>query len=86
MGPVQLQITKLQTLIFETAIIERYKRRESSMEEFLIEMYLASISVWRAEDITEVLWGTRASSVTDSNLNKEVYEQIKQWINTPDRR
>jgi putative transposase len=34
------------------AIIERYRRRESSVEEALIEMR-------RAEDITEALWGTR---------------------------
>jgi hypothetical protein len=37
----------------ETAIIERYRRRESSVEEALIEMYLAGISVRRVEDITE---------------------------------
>jgi putative transposase len=30
---------------FETAIIERYRRRESSVEEALIEMYLAGVSV-----------------------------------------
>ena len=44
---------------FETAIIERYHRRESSVEEALIEMYLAGVSVRRVEDITEALWGTR---------------------------
>ena len=32
---------KLRQLTFETAIIERYRRRESSVEEALIEMYLA---------------------------------------------
>lgn len=36
---------KLRTLPFETAVIERYQRRESSVEEALIEMYLASVSV-----------------------------------------
>ena len=54
----------------ETAIIERYRRRESSVEEALIEMYLAGISVRRVEDITEALWGTRVSPSTVSNLNK----------------
>ena len=34
------------------AIIERYKRRECSVEEALIEMYLAGVSVRRVEDIT----------------------------------
>ena len=31
---------KLRSLPFETAIIERYKRRETSVEEALIEMYV----------------------------------------------
>ena len=40
-GEVKLRIPKLRTQTFETAIIERYRRRESSIEEALIEMYLA---------------------------------------------
>ena len=44
---------KLRSLAFETAIIERYRRRESSVEEALIEMYLAGVSVRRVEDITQ---------------------------------
>ena len=47
---------------FETAIIERYRRRESSVEEALIEMYLAGVSVRRVEDITEAMWGTRVAA------------------------
>ena len=52
-GEVNLKIPKLRRQTFETAIIERYRRRESSVEESLIEMYLAGISVRRVEDITE---------------------------------
>jgi transposase-like protein len=51
------RVPKLRRQTFETAIIERYRRRESSVEEALIEMYLASVR--RVEDITEALWGTR---------------------------
>ncbi|MRS03511.1 IS256 family transposase [bacterium] len=82
-GQVELQVPKLRTLSFETAIIERYRRRESSVEEALIEMYLAGVSVRRVEDITEALWGTRVSPGTVSNLNKKVYERIDRWINAP---
>lgn len=60
-GEVTLKVPKLRTLPFETAIIERYQRRETSVEEALIEMYLAGVSVRRVEDITEALWGTRVS-------------------------
>ena len=70
-------------MTFETAIIEQYRRRESSVEEALIEMYLAGISVRRVEDITEALWGTRVSPSTVSNLNKKVYGRIDKWLKAP---
>ena len=82
-GEVKLQIPKLRTQTFETAIIERYRRRESSVEEALIEMYLAGVSVRRVEDITEALWGTRVSPSTVSSLNKKIYGTIEAWRNRP---
>jgi transposase-like protein len=78
-GKVQLKVPKLRNLSFETAIIERYKRREASVEEALIEMYLAGVSVRRVEDITQALWGTRVSPGTVSKLNKKIYGSIEQW-------
>ena len=74
-GEVRLKVPKLRKQTFETAIIERYRRRESSVEEALMEMYLAGVSVRRVEDITEALWGTRVSPGTVSNLNKKIYAQ-----------
>ena len=82
-GEVSLRIPKLRTQTFETAIIERYRRRESSVEEALIEMYLAGVSVRRVEDITEALWGTRVSPSTVSDLNKKIYGTIEAWRNRP---
>ena len=73
----------LRKLPFETAIIERYQRRESSVEESLMEMYLAGVSVRRVEDITDALWGTWVSSGTVSNLNKKIYKKIEAWRNRP---
>ena len=78
-GDVTLHVPKLKGIRFETAIIERYRRRETSVEEALIEMYLAGISVRRVEDITEALWGTRVSPGTVSNLNQKAYENIEKW-------
>ena len=78
-GKVTLKVPKLRNLSFETAIIERYKRREASVEEALIEMYLAGVSVRRVEDITQALWGTRVSPGTVSKLNKKIYGSIEQW-------
>ena len=73
-GDVNLKMPKLKGVTFETAIIERYRRRETSVEEALMEMYLAGVSVRRVEDITEALI---------SNLNKKAYEHIEQWRNRP---
>jgi putative transposase len=80
-GEVTLRVPKLRRLPFETAIIERYKRRESSVEEALVEMYLAGVSVRRVEDITEALWGTRVSSGAVSRLNQKIYKHIEAWRN-----
>ena len=80
---MKLKVPKLRRQTFETAIIERYQRRESSVEEALIEMYLAGVSVRRVEDITEALWGTRVSPGTVSNLNKKIYARIEEWRHRP---
>jgi transposase-like protein len=82
-GEVRLKVPKLRKLPLETAIIERYRRREASVEESLIEMYLAGVSVRRVEDITEALWGTRVSAGAVSRLNQKVYARIDAWRNEP---
>ena len=82
-GEVVLQIPRLRTLPFETQIIERYKTKQSSVEEALIEMYLAGVSVRRVEDITEALWGAKVSSSTVSELNQKIYGKIEEWRKQP---
>lgn len=82
-GTVQLKVPKLRHVPFETAIIERYRRRESSVEEALVEMYLAGVSVRRVEDITEALWGSRVSPSTVSDLNQKIFERVEEWRNRP---
>lgn len=82
-GEVDLKVPRLRTLPFESAIIERYKRREISVEEALVDIYLAGVSVRRVEDITEALWGTRISAGTVSKLNQKVYVKIEEWRKRP---
>ena len=79
-GDVTLHVPRLKGVSFETAIIERYRRRESSVEEALIEMYLAGVSVRRVEDITG---GSKVSPATISELNKKTYVHIEDWRNRP---
>lgn len=82
-GEVELKMPKLRTLPFETAIIQRYQKREISVEEALVEMYLAGVSVRRVEDITEALWGAKVSAGTVSQLNQKVYGKIEEWRQRP---
>lgn len=82
-GEVELKMPRLRTLPFETAIIKRYQKREISVEEALVEMYLAGVSVRRVEDITEALWGAKVSAGTVSNLNQKVYVKIEEWRQRP---
>ena len=82
-GEVTLEVPKLKGVQFETAIIERYRRRESSVEEAMIEMYLAGVSVRRVEDISEALWGSRVSASTISDLNQKAYIHIEEWRQRP---
>jgi len=82
-GQVTLEMPKLKGLKFTTAIIERYKRREESIEEAMIEMYLAGVSTRRIEDVSEILWGASVSASTVSNLNEKAFEAVEQWRSRP---
>lgn len=62
-GQVTLRMPKLKGMRFATAIIERYKRRETSVEEAMIEMYLAGVSTRRIEDVSEILWNAACSAL-----------------------
>lgn len=74
---------KLKGMRFTTAIIERYRRRETSVEEAMIEMYLAGVSTRRIEDVSEILRGSSVSAATVSNLNEKAFASVEEWRNRP---
>ena len=51
-GEVELKFSNLKGVPFETAIIERYRRRATSVEKALIEMYLVGVFICHVVDIT----------------------------------
>lgn len=65
--------------LFDYTHIERYKRRETSVEEAIIEMYLAGVSTRRIEDVGEILWGAGVSAGTVSNLNDKAFKAVEEW-------
>ena len=78
-GRVTLKMPKLKGMRFATAVIERRKRRETSVEEAIIEMYLAGVSTRRIEDVDETLWGAGVSAGTVSNLNDKAFKAVEEW-------
>ena len=53
-GRLELRVPKLKGAVFESAVIERYRRRESSVEEALMEMCLAGVSTRQVDDISKL--------------------------------
>ena len=82
-GEVELNVPKLRGATFTTQIIERYRRRESSIEEAMMEMYLAGVSTRRIEDVSEILWGSSVSKGTVSNLNQKAFAAVEAWRTRP---
>lgn len=76
-GEVAIRMPKLKGMRFTTAIIERYRRREASVEEAMIEMRLAGASTRRIEDASGILWGSSASAATASNLNERALGAVE---------
>ena len=82
-GRLALKVPKLKGAVFESAVIERYRRREQSVEESLIDMYLAGVSTRQVDDISQLLWGDRMPSQTLSDKLKKVYGDIDSWRTRP---
>lgn len=78
-GQVTVKMPKLKGMRFATAVIERYKRRETSVEEAIIEMYLAGVSTRRIEDVSEIPWGVGVSTGMASNLNDKAFKAVEEW-------
>ena len=82
-GRLELKVPKLKGALFESAVIERYRRREQSVEESLIDMYLAGVSTRQVDDISQLPWGDRMPSQTLSDKLKKVYDEIDEWRTRP---
>ena len=82
-GRMSLKVPKLKGAVFESAVIERYRRREESVEEALIDMYLAGVSTRQVDDVSQLLWGDRMPSQTLSDKLGKVYADIDEWRSRP---
>ena len=82
-GKLSLKAPELKGALFGSAVIERCRRRESSVEEALMEMCLAGVSTRGVDDISRLLWGERMPSRTLSDKLKKIYKEIDEWRKRP---
>lgn len=82
-GEVAIHMPKLKGARLATAAIERHRRRESSVEEAMIEMHLAGVSTRRIEDVSEILWGSGVSAATVPDLDGKAFAPVEGWRNRP---
>ena len=82
-GNVGLHMPELKGARFTTAIIERYRRRETSVEEAMIEMYPAGVPAGRIGDVSGALWGASVSAATAPNLNERAFASVEERGNRP---
>jgi transposase-like protein len=76
-------VPKIKGALFESAVVERYRRRESSVQEALMGMYPAGVSTRQIDDTGQLLWGDRMPSQTLSDKLRRIYGEIGQWRNRP---
>ena len=50
-----------------------------TVEETIIEMYLAGVPTQRIEDVSEILWGAGVSAGAVSNLNDKAFRAVDEW-------
>ena len=82
-GEVTIRMPKLKGARLATAAIERHRRRETSVEEAMIEMHLAGVSTRRIEDVYEILRGSSVSAATVPDLNEKAFASAGEWRNRP---
>ena len=82
-GEITLRMPKLKGVRFTTAIIERCRRRETSVEEAMIETCLAGVPTRRIEDVPEALWGSSVSASTVSSLSEKAFKAVERWRSRP---
>ena len=77
-GEVTIRMPKPEGARLTTAIIERHRRREASVEEAMVETRLAGVSTGRTEDAGEILWGSSVSAATVSDLSEGALASVEE--------
>lgn len=71
--------SKSRTLAPATAVLQRHWQKKNSVEEAMLELYHADISVAKAEEIARLLWGDQATVATVSDSCRRIAAEISGW-------
>ena len=82
-GEATIHMPKLEGMRFTAATTERCRRRETSVEEAMIETCLAGVSTRRIGDVSEILWGSSVSAATVSNPNERAFAPVEERRSRP---
>ena len=82
-GEATIRMPEPEGVRLTTAIIERRRRRETSVGEATIETCLAGVSTSRIEDAGEILWGSSVSAATVPNLSERALASVEERRNGP---
>jgi len=66
-----------------SSILERYRRKDSKIEDIVSEMFLRGVSTRKVNKITNLLWGSEVSAAEVSRMNKHVKKELIRWLNRP---
>ena len=82
-GKVEAGVPKPRGARFTTEAVERYGRRESSVEEAMMETCFPGVSTRNVEEVTSILWEEGVSAGTVSNPDQDAYRKVDEWRNRP---
>ncbi len=83
-GPIEgIRVSRDRCGEFEPRVIKRYKRREEKIDRDIQSLFIGGISTRRMKSITKALFGKGYSSSTISRINKELTEEMREWMESP---
>ncbi|HWA24471.1 MAG TPA: transposase [Lacunisphaera sp.] len=75
-----LPVSKGRTFAPTTAILRRHGQGKSSLEEAMLELYHANISVAGAEDVARQLWGEATGLAAVCECSRDTTGRIQAWL------
>ena len=82
-GEAAIRMPEPEGVRLTTAIVERCRRRETSVEEAMVETCLAGVSAGRIEGAGEIPWGSSVSAATVSNLSERASASVEERRGRP---